>query len=88
MFVMGLVAWAVIGMVAGFVVNMLYRGPETTLTMAIVFGFFGAFIGGMLAMSGYIFHDPAPLRIGGLVGAAAGALGFPILYNFIAKKAL
>lgn len=88
MFLMGLIVWAVIGFVIGFVVNMVYRGPETSTVMTLVFGFFGAFIGGMLAMSGYIFHDPAPLRIGGLIGASTGAAGFTFMYHFIAKKAL
>jgi uncharacterized membrane protein YeaQ/YmgE (transglycosylase-associated protein family) len=88
MYIMGFVVWIAIGMVAGLVVDTLYHGPTTTRALTLVFGFFGAFIGGMLSMSGYLFHDPAPLRIGGLLGAAAGGLGFTFLYHFIAKKAL
>jgi uncharacterized membrane protein YeaQ/YmgE (transglycosylase-associated protein family) len=88
MYIMGFVVWIVIGVLAGFVVDMLYHGPTTTRAMTMIFGFFGAFIGGMLSMSGYLYHDPAPLRPGGLVGAAAGAVGFTFLYHFIAKKAV
>jgi uncharacterized membrane protein YeaQ/YmgE (transglycosylase-associated protein family) len=88
MYIMGFVVWIAIGLIAGFIVDVLYRGPTTTRALTLVFGFFGAFIGGMLAMSGYLFHDPAPLRPGGLLGAAAGAVGFTFLYHFVAKKAL
>jgi uncharacterized membrane protein YeaQ/YmgE (transglycosylase-associated protein family) len=86
--VMGFVVWIAIGMAAGLIMDMMYHGPTTTRGMTLVFGFFGAFIGGMLSMSGYLFHDPEPLRIGGLVGATAGAVGFTFLYHFIAKKVL
>jgi uncharacterized membrane protein YeaQ/YmgE (transglycosylase-associated protein family) len=53
-----------------------------------VFGIFGAFIGGMLGTSPYIFHDPTPLRFGSLLGAFLGAVFFSFLYHFIARKAI
>jgi uncharacterized membrane protein YeaQ/YmgE (transglycosylase-associated protein family) len=87
-FAMGFAVWIVLGLLAGFVMYFFYRGPQTTQLMTIVLSMFGAFIGGMLGMSGYIHHAPLPLRIGGLIGATAGALGFTFIYHFIAKKAL
>jgi uncharacterized membrane protein YeaQ/YmgE (transglycosylase-associated protein family) len=87
-FIMGFIVWIGIGLVGGFALNNFYRGPGTSLALTLVFGFFGAFIGGMLAMSGYIFHAPTPLRVGGLFGAALGAVGFTFMYHFIAKKAI
>jgi uncharacterized membrane protein YeaQ/YmgE (transglycosylase-associated protein family) len=87
-FTLGFIAWILIGLVGGFALNNFYRGPQTSLGLTLVFGFFGAFIGGMLGMSGYIFHSPTPLRLGGLLGATAGALGFTFIYHFIARKAL
>lgn len=87
-FIIGLAVWIAIGVVAGLVMNAAYRGPETTQLMTIILGFFGALIGGMLAMSAYIFHEPLPLRFGGLVGAALGAVFFTFVYHFMAKKAI
>jgi uncharacterized membrane protein YeaQ/YmgE (transglycosylase-associated protein family) len=87
-FALGFVAWIVIGVVGAFAVNNFYRGPATSLGLTLVFGFFGAFIGGMLGMSGYVFHAPTPLRIGGLLAAAIGAVGFTFMYHYIAKKAV
>jgi uncharacterized membrane protein YeaQ/YmgE (transglycosylase-associated protein family) len=56
--------------------------------LAVVFGVFGAFIGGMLGTSPYIFHDPTPLRFGSLLGAFLGAVLITFLYHFIARKAI
>jgi hypothetical protein len=41
----------------------------------------------MLGTSPYIHHDPLPLRLGGLIGAASGGFGFPFLYQYIARNA-
>lgn len=88
MFIAGLVLWVAIGAVGGAVAWMLYRGAGTGIVLTLVFGGFGALIGGMLGISGYIYHDPNPFRFGGLLGAVLGALFFPFLYHFVAKKAL
>jgi uncharacterized membrane protein YeaQ/YmgE (transglycosylase-associated protein family) len=87
-FVLGFVVWLAIGLLGGYVLNNFYRGPETTLLMTLTFGVFGAFIGGMLGNAAYVFHDPAPLRFGGLLGAVLGGGGFPLIYHFVARKAL
>jgi uncharacterized membrane protein YeaQ/YmgE (transglycosylase-associated protein family) len=87
-FIIGFAVWITIGVVAGLAMNAAYRGPQTTQLMTVIFGFFGAFIGGMLGMAPYIFHAPLPLRFGGLLGATVGAVGFTFIYHFIAKKAV
>jgi uncharacterized membrane protein YeaQ/YmgE (transglycosylase-associated protein family) len=87
-FIIGFAVWIAIGVVGGIAMYVLFRGPDTTHAMTVIFGVFGAFIGGMLGMSPYIHHAPLPLRIGGLIGATAGALGFTFIYHFIAKKAV
>jgi uncharacterized membrane protein YeaQ/YmgE (transglycosylase-associated protein family) len=87
-FGMGFVVWIALGLVGAYAVNNFYRGPGTSLPMTLTFGFFGAFIGGMLGTSGYIFHAPTPLRFGALLGAVIGAVAFPLIYHFIAKKAV
>lgn len=85
-FIGGLLVWVVLGVVGAIVARIIYRaeGVETWLTFT--FAFFGAMIGGMLGTSPYIHHDPAPLRLGGLLGAALGATLFATMYHFIARK--
>lgn len=87
-FITGFAVWVAIGLVAGFVVYLMYKGPETTQLVTLTFGIFGAFIGGMLGNSPYIHHDPNPLRFGGLLGAVLGATFFTFVYHFVAKKAV
>jgi uncharacterized membrane protein YeaQ/YmgE (transglycosylase-associated protein family) len=85
-FVIGFIVWAGVGLLAGFVIRATYRADKTVGALTLIFGLFGAFIGGMLGTSAYIFHDPSPLRVGGVLGAILGALFFTFVYHFIARK--
>jgi uncharacterized membrane protein YeaQ/YmgE (transglycosylase-associated protein family) len=87
-FLAGFMVWIVLGLIGAFVAQLTYRGPGTIGWLNYVFGFFGAFIGGMLGTSPYIFHDPTPMRVGALIGALAGAFVFTFMYHFIARKAV
>jgi uncharacterized membrane protein YeaQ/YmgE (transglycosylase-associated protein family) len=87
-FIVGFLVWLALGVVAGLIMPRAYRAAATVPLLTVVFGIFGAFIGGMLGTSPYIFHDPTPLRVGALIGAVLGAAFFTFLYHFIARKAL
>lgn len=87
-FVIGLLIWLVFGLAAGWLARALFSAVETSSTLTLTFGVLGALVGGMLGVSGYVFHDPDPLRVGGLIGALAGALFFAFLYHYTARKAL
>jgi hypothetical protein len=87
-FATGILIWIAMGLGAALLFRALYRGPTTTLFLALCFGTFGALIGGMLGVSAYVTHDPAPLRFGGLLGALLGGVLFSFVYNVVAKKAL
>ena len=86
-FITGFAVWFAIGIVGGLLARGVYRETTNTVAaLAVVFGIFGAFIGGMLGTAGYIFHDPLPLRLGGLIGASSGAFIFPFVYQFIGRR--
>ena len=87
-FMFGLLVWLVIGLAAGLAVRVLFHAPHTERLMTLVFGVFGAFIGGMLGTSPYIHHNPVPLRLGGLLGAILGGLFFTCVYHYVARKAV
>lgn len=87
-FIGGFAIWLAVGVIAGLVVTRAYRAAATVPLLTVVFGVFGAFIGGMLGTSPYIFHDPTPLRFGSLLGAFLGSIFFSFLYHFIARKAV
>lgn len=82
----GFAVWAVLGVVIGLGIRAVYRAAGTAAALTVIFGVFGAFIGGMLGTAGYIFHDPAPIRPGGLIGAFTGATVATFLYHFIARN--
>ena len=87
-FIIGFLVWLAVGVIAGLIMPRAYRAGATVPLLTVVFGIFGAFIGGMLGTSPYIFHDPTPLRFGSLLGALLGATFFTFLYHFIARKAI
>jgi uncharacterized membrane protein YeaQ/YmgE (transglycosylase-associated protein family) len=87
-FIIGFAVWLVIGLVGAFVTRAVVHGPATTTLMTMAFGIFGSFIGGMLGTSAHIFHDPVPLRVGGLIGAVLGAVVFTFIYHFAARRAV
>lgn len=88
MYVVGLAVWLVLGIVGGVAVRALYRTEGTVVALTVIFAVLGAFIGGMLGTGAYIHHDPNPLRLGGLIGSAAGALLFSWMYHFVHRTAL
>ena len=85
-FIAGFAVWLVIGIAGGFVARILYRADHTAAALALTFGVFGAFIGGMLGVAAYIHHDPLPLRLGGIIGAVTGGIFFPFVYQYISRK--
>ncbi|MGQ0562956.1 MAG: GlsB/YeaQ/YmgE family stress response membrane protein [Gemmatimonadota bacterium] len=87
-FIIGFIVWTVIGLIGGSVMMRAYRTAGTEPWLTVVFGFLGAFVGGMLGSSAHVFHGATPLRAGGLIGAVLGALFFSFLYHFIERKAV
>lgn len=85
-FILGFVVWAVLGILAGLAVTRMYKAAATEPVVTVVFGIFGAFIGGMLGNAAHVFHDANPLRIGGLIGALMGSIFFTALYHYVARK--
>ena len=87
-FIVGFLVWVAFGVVAGLIMPRMQKAAATEAWLTVVFGIFGAFIGGMLGTSPYIFHDPTPLRVGALIGALLGAIFFTFTYHYVARKAI
>lgn len=87
-FAVGFLVWVLLGVIAGVTVTRMYKAAATEPVLTVVFGVFGAFIGGMLGESAHVFHNANPLRIGGLAGALLGSIFFTVLYHYVARKVL
>lgn len=85
-FLVGFVIWLAVAISAGLVVFRLGRGPGTNRIITVMLAIFGAFIGGMLGVAAYVYHDPTPLQPGGLIGAVVGSIFFSSVYQFASKK--
>lgn len=86
-YALGFLVWLGIAVLAAVVFRAGFgRTPNTTPWIAFMLTLFGTFIGGMLGVSAYIYHDPNPLRLGGIIGALLGAALFSGVYFWAAKK--
>jgi uncharacterized membrane protein YeaQ/YmgE (transglycosylase-associated protein family) len=86
-YVTGFVIWTFFGLLAAGVMRAVYPVPSTAPVLTYVFGFFGAFVGGMLGVFPYVAHNPYPTRVGALVGAALGGILFSFIYHLVDRKA-
>ena len=72
---MGLIAWLVVGLIAGWLANAVMRGGRGNVVTDIVVGVIGALVGGFLA--GALFGVPNAvngINFGSLVVAFLGAV--------------
>jgi uncharacterized membrane protein YeaQ/YmgE (transglycosylase-associated protein family) len=70
---MGIIAWIVLGAVAGFIANLIMGGGEG-LIMTIVLGIVGAMVGGFLAGTVLGIADITGFNPSSLVVAVFGAI--------------
>jgi uncharacterized membrane protein YeaQ/YmgE (transglycosylase-associated protein family) len=86
---MSILAWIVLGAVAGYLAGFLVRGDEGLGVIGhIVLGIVGALVGGFLA--GVLFStDPinGPLDLGSIVTATIGAIIVVVVVNAISGTA-
>ena len=83
----GFLVWLGIAIAAAFIFGARYRRtPGTAGWIAFVLALFGTFIGGMLGVSGYVYNDATPLRLGGLIGAVVGGVLITSVYYWVARR--
>jgi uncharacterized membrane protein YeaQ/YmgE (transglycosylase-associated protein family) len=86
---MSIIAWIVLGAIAGYLAGFLVRGDEGLGVIGhIVLGIVGALVGGFLA--GVLFNsDPinGPLDISSIVVATIGAIITVVVVNMVSGSA-
>jgi uncharacterized membrane protein YeaQ/YmgE (transglycosylase-associated protein family) len=82
---MGIIAWIVLGLIAGFIASKIYVGSGQGLLMDIVLGIVGAVVGGFifsaLGATGITGFD-----IWSMIVATIGAIVVLWLYHAIAAR--
>jgi uncharacterized membrane protein YeaQ/YmgE (transglycosylase-associated protein family) len=70
---MGILAWIVLGAIAGFLANMIVGGHEG-LIGTILLGIVGAVVGGWLAGTFLKLKDPTGINVESIVISVIGAI--------------
>jgi uncharacterized membrane protein YeaQ/YmgE (transglycosylase-associated protein family) len=72
---MGILAWLVVGLVAGWLANMVMRGGRGSIVTDIIVGIIGAIVGGFLASQLFGVANPVNgINVGSIVVAFLGAV--------------
>ena len=86
---MSIIAWIVLGAIAGYLAGVLVKGDEGMGVMGhIVLGIIGALVGGFLA--GVLFNTnpiDGPLDLSSIVTAVIGAVVVVVAYNALTGRA-
>jgi uncharacterized membrane protein YeaQ/YmgE (transglycosylase-associated protein family) len=82
---MSIIAWLVVGLVAGWIGSMVVNRRGDGLIMDIVLGVVGAFVGGFLfQMFGH--SSVSGINIYSIFVAAVGAIVVLVIYHAIARR--
>ena len=82
---MSIIAWLVLGLIAGFVASKLYVGTGQGVVLDIVLGIVGAFVGGFLAS----FFGGAPvtgINIYSIIVSVVGAVVVLWIYHAVVGR--
>jgi uncharacterized membrane protein YeaQ/YmgE (transglycosylase-associated protein family) len=78
---MGIVAWIVVGAIAGFIANQL-TGTSKGLIMMVVLGIVGGLLGGFVATSVLKMGSVNGINVESVVIATLGAIAVVVIASF------
>ncbi|MFE1743627.1 GlsB/YeaQ/YmgE family stress response membrane protein [Coleofasciculus sp. H7-2] len=88
---MNIIAWIVLGLIAGAIAKAIYPGHQGGgILGTLVLGVIGAFVGGTLGtflQTGTLQLTAASLSIPGIIVAVLGAIIAVFLWNFFSRRA-
>ena len=79
---MSIIAWIVLGLIAGFIASKLVNKTGEGLIRDILLGVVGALIGGWLFQA-FGMHGVTGLNLYSLLVAVAGAIVFLVVYHLL-----
>ena len=82
---MGIIAWIVLGAIAGFITNMIMGGREGVVE-TIILGIVGALVGGFLAGTVLKVADVTGLKIESIVVSVIGAVIVVAVYRAVTGR--
>ena len=82
---MGIIAWIVLGAIAGFITNLIMGGGEGVI-LTVVLGIVGAVVGGYLAGTVFKVADVTGINVESIVVAVIGAIIVVAVYRMIGGR--
>ncbi len=82
---MGIIAWIVLGAIAGFITNLIMGGKEGVIG-TIILGIVGAVVGGYLAGTVLKVADVTGINIESIVVAVIGAIIVVLVYRMLVGR--
>ncbi len=82
---MGIIAWIVLGAIAGWITNLIMGGKEGVIA-TIILGIVGAVVGGFLAGTVLKVADVTGINITSIVVAVIGAVIVVAVYRFFMTR--
>ena len=82
---MGIIAWIVLGAIAGFITNLIMGGGEGVI-LTVILGIVGAVVGGWLAGTVLKVADVTGINIESIVVAVIGAIIVVAVYRMIGGR--
>jgi uncharacterized membrane protein YeaQ/YmgE (transglycosylase-associated protein family) len=79
---MGIIAWIVLGAIAGWITNMIMGGKEGVIA-TIILGIIGAVVGGWLAGTVLKVADVTGVNVESIVVAVIGAVIVVAVYRMV-----
>ena len=82
---MGIIAWIVLGAIAGFITNMIMGGKEGVIA-TIILGIVGAVVGGYIAGTVLKVADVTGVNVQSIIVAVIGAVIVVALYRMVTGR--
>ena len=79
---MSIVAWIILGLIAGFIASKIVNKAGEGLFLDILLGIVGALVGGWLSRA-FGMHGVTGLNLYSLLVAVAGAIVFLVIYHLL-----
>jgi uncharacterized membrane protein YeaQ/YmgE (transglycosylase-associated protein family) len=83
---MSIIAWLVLGLIAGFIASKIVNKTGEGLILDIVLGIIGAIVGGFLATRLFGESDVTGLNLYSIVVAIIGAIIVLLLYHLVFRR--
>jgi len=82
---MGILAWIVLGAIAGFITNLIMGGGEGVIA-TVILGIVGAVVGGYLAGTVFKVADVTGINVESIVVAGVGAIIVVAVYRMVGGR--